>query len=626
MKKKEKLAVCIILILSITSLSVLTTSTSASDFQMWQLVPGNEKISEVDGVLTISSLHSQNGAITPYMFREFNPKSDFEISFDMKAETLGEVIYDQAGEGFVFGFGDMNFNTQMFHSMCFWLRARAGGQFLLCWHSEACERQGLAYDWVPFVYNGLGYNNGYNYWHPNPPQNRSNAPVKPDVWYTVKLKVHENPFTTTGEVWSENGTLLGSLTVDDVDDFEFKDIRYAYMSTSAGGTFYIRNMRGLGPNSDFDFSPEVAVGVPALFSAKENETSSGSALNYTWSFGDGRTTTTQEQNVTHTYESPGNFNVTLTVTNSDGESSSTTHSIKSKMPVYLSLSTESSFSIVGSTVNVNGRLADGANLGLANEPVVLSYTFPGTASWFPISSGLTNANGEYRIQWVNPATGSFTLKAEWAGNDTHLAASNITTLNSLPYQNQYAFFVESNSTVASLAFNSTSSELSFSATGPSGTKGYLKVTISKTLLPEAQNIRIFLDGKELNYTLTETENTWILSLSYSHSTHNISVYLESEIIPDTNMPTTPATPTPSTSATEETPVKSATPTETAVPSGSPAASPTAPPANPEITGINYALLAAILLGILAVSVVVGYSLNKSRKDLSSSLSASKEKN
>ena len=52
------------------------------------------------------------------------------------------------------------------------------------------------------------------YWHPNPPVDRSNAPVKPDVWYTLKLKVHETPFTVTGEVYTENGTLLGSLTID----------------------------------------------------------------------------------------------------------------------------------------------------------------------------------------------------------------------------------------------------------------------------------------------------------------------------------------------------------------------------------------------------------------------------
>ena len=42
----------------------------------------------------------------PYLVREFNPTGDFEVSLDLKAETLGEVSRDPmgAGEGFNFGF------------------------------------------------------------------------------------------------------------------------------------------------------------------------------------------------------------------------------------------------------------------------------------------------------------------------------------------------------------------------------------------------------------------------------------------------------------------------------------------------------------------------------------------
>jgi PKD repeat protein len=504
-------------------------------FQGWQVGPEGGEISESNGTLTFSGGISC-AHIEPCLFKEFTPKGDFEISFQLKAETLGEVLVDQAGEGFVFSFGSINMTSLQFRVVSLWLRARAGGQFLLAWHDKLCDLYDWGCNWEPFVYNGIGYNNGYEYWHPNPPQDRSNAPVKPDVWYTLKLKVHETPFTVTGEVYAENGTLLGSLTIDCMNDLTFKDIKYVYMSTGAGGTFYVRNITGIGPDSDFVFAPEEAVvGSPVAFNASENASSYGQALNYIWDFGDGNTTVTQQQTVTHAYASPGTFSVTLTVTDSMGEHSSSVHSIRARIPTYLSISTESSFSMVGSTVNVNGKLLDASSVGLANEPVVLQYTFPGTTSWFPISSAFTNAAGDYSIQWINPATGSFTLKAEWAGNGTHVGAVNTTTLSSLPYQNQNVFFVESNSTVYSLAFNSTSLELSFTVSGPSGTTGYSKATIAKTLMANAENLKVYVDGNQLTYFLTETANSWLLTFNYSHSTHQVSVYLPTNIPSTSNL-------------------------------------------------------------------------------------------
>jgi hypothetical protein len=72
---------------------------------------------------------------------------------------------------------------------------------------------------------------------------------------------------------------------------------------------------------------------------------------------------------------------------------------------------------------------------------------------------------------VNTASGTFTLKAEWNGDNEYLRAFPTTMLSFLPYKNQQVFFVESNSTVAALAFNSTSSELSFTVNGTSENRG-----------------------------------------------------------------------------------------------------------------------------------------------------------
>jgi hypothetical protein len=194
-------------------------------------------------------------------------------------------------------------------------------------------------------------------------------------------------------------------------------------------------------------------------------------------------------------------------------------------PAYLSISTDLPSAIAGSAVNVIGTLSDLNRTPLPGEVVVLSYTFAGIDYWIPISSSLTDEAGEYNIQWINSASGTFTLKTEWEGNATFTSISNTTTLSFMPYQSQQVLFVESNSTVTALAFNSTSSELSFTVIGPSDTSGYVKATISKNITANGADIKVYLDGNQLNYSVASTEDSWIITFNYSHSTHHISMYL-----------------------------------------------------------------------------------------------------
>jgi PKD repeat protein len=406
---------------------------------------------------------------------------------------------------------------------------------------------------------------------------RSNSTIKPDVWYTVKLKVTAHPFTFAAEVYTENGTFLGTHTVDTINNFTFEDIRYVGMSSGHGGTFYVRNITGIAPTSAFDFTPdEPAAFSPVVFNASGSGPQDATA-NFTWDFGDGNVTTTQLPVVSHVYESAGSFNVTLTVVDSEGYSGSSSQVVRVWLPSYLSISTDSSFTTVGSVVNINGRLSEYSGAGLTNEPVAVYYTFAGADSWYPISSAFTDGAGGYSIQWINSASGTFTLKAQWSGNATHTGANATATLSSLPYRSEDAFFVESNSTVTSLAFNSTSSELSFTASGAPGTVGYVKATIAKSLVPKGSDIRVQLDGKQLNYSLTETEDSWLLTFTYSHSTHRLSVYL---------------------------PIDAASAKETTPPPSAEAAATPAPTNTAQIWSGDYRPL-FVIIGIVAAIAVMG---------------------
>ena len=85
------------------------------------------------------------------------------------------------------------------------------------------------------------------------------------------------------------------------------------------------------------------------------------------------------------------------------------------------------------------------------------------------------------------------------------------------------FSVVSNSTISELAFNSTSQVLSFTAGGPSGTTGFSNVTISKTLIADVSGLEVYLDGTKTSYVVSDLTTSWLIYITYQHSTHKIVV-------------------------------------------------------------------------------------------------------
>jgi hypothetical protein len=108
-----------------------------------------------------------------------------------------------------------------------------------------------------------------------------------------------------------------------------------------------------------------------------------------------------------------------------------------------------------------------------------------------------------------------------------LSASAVPIPSASPSQSVTSLFfsVNSNSTVTDLAFNSTSCELCFTVTGPSGTAGYVQAQISKSLLGDTSNLKVYLDGKQLNYTAAAQQDFWIIYFTYHHSTHTVELVL-----------------------------------------------------------------------------------------------------
>jgi hypothetical protein len=76
-----------------------------------------------------------------------------------------------------------------------------------------------------------------------------------------------------------------------------------------------------------------------------------------------------------------------------------------------------------------------------------------------------------------------------------------------------------------VAFNSTTKDLEFSVSGQSGTTGYVNVYVPKSLVKNASDFKVYIDNKEVTFKYSLQEDTWLLTFTYHHSTHAVTINL-----------------------------------------------------------------------------------------------------
>ncbi len=209
--------------------------------------------------------------------------------------------------------------------------------------------------------------------------------------------------------------------------------------------------------------------------------------------------------------------------------SATTFS-SSTAPLYtsiLALSCVSSTSYTDFKVEIKGNLS--ANeAAMSGAPILISYSVTGGNSWQDLTLVNTGSDGSFLAEWLPSVTGNYLINATFQGDSTHSGTSSVVNLVVMPLTVQNAqdvFSVSSNSTVSNLSFNSTSHELSFSVTGSQGTTGYIDAHIAKSLIDDISMLKVYLDGKQLNYNVTSQQDSYIVHLTYHHSTHLIILNL-----------------------------------------------------------------------------------------------------
>jgi hypothetical protein len=199
----------------------------------------------------------------------------------------------------------------------------------------------------------------------------------------------------------------------------------------------------------------------------------------------------------------------------------TVHSLQQPL-LTVAGSSELSFSTfkvkISGGVTVNGS-------GIASAPICLSYSVTNGQSWQDLTYLYTDSSGSYSVTWLPSVTGNYKLKAIYQGGDINLDATTIVDFALVSGEEQSAFSVTSNSTLSALIFDSDSRELSFGVSGETGTTGYVEINIPKSVVGDVSGLTVSLDGNQTEYTARAQGESWFLSFSYNHSSHQVTVSL-----------------------------------------------------------------------------------------------------
>ena len=186
----------------------------------------------------------------------------------------------------------------------------------------------------------------------------------------------------------------------------------------------------------------------------------------------------------------------------------------------------------GSTTTIMGKL----DPPLANIPIKLKYKRDG--EWHPLATIETTVNGSFMYSWLPLEAGEYQLKAYWSGDNTYSGAysellpvlvtsiASITTQNNpISEEDNPILSVQSNSTISQLIFDSEQKVLSIGVSGENGTAGYIKIVLTKALIPELSALQVYLDDESVSYNTESTVDSWIVTVHYHHSAHIVKVSL-----------------------------------------------------------------------------------------------------
>ncbi|MCL2358591.1 InlB B-repeat-containing protein [Candidatus Bathycorpusculum sp.] len=194
----------------------------------------------------------------------------------------------------------------------------------------------------------------------------------------------------------------------------------------------------------------------------------------------------------------------------------------------------SSTTVSGFRVQLQGVLAYD-QIGLTGAGISFSYSANGGSTWHDLAYLLTDDDGAFSAVWMPSASGNYIVKGIWTGDEVYSGVGTTVNFAVTPMEivdktneDSNIFSVSSNSTLSELAFNSAKEEISFTVSGESGTAGFVQTCIPKSLISDVENLKVYLDGQEISYSIISEGDVWIVTIGYHHSTHKVSMELNGD--------------------------------------------------------------------------------------------------
>jgi hypothetical protein len=227
------------------------------------------------------------------------------------------------------------------------------------------------------------------------------------------------------------------------------------------------------------------------------------------------------------------WSATQTIQIGEEQQSTPEPSLPPSQQTVLTLECVTSASSSGFQVEISGRLVSGG-AGIANTPILLSYTPDGGQSWISLTTVNTDGNGNFAALWMPEVSGNNRLRAVWTGDAFRTGTITIVTYAVIPFDEgkpldeENSFQVTTNSVLSNLLFDAANKELSFHIEGADGTTGYANVYIAKAFLSSANGLKVYIDGNEVEYTSDSEGDSWMIYFTYSHSAHEVTISLSTE--------------------------------------------------------------------------------------------------
>jgi parallel beta-helix repeat protein len=195
---------------------------------------------------------------------------------------------------------------------------------------------------------------------------------------------------------------------------------------------------------------------------------------------------------------------------------------------------ESNHQIKFNNLQNNGKY--NLNLGQwSAHGIDAAYNWWGTTDIASINQTIYDFKNNFDLGIVNfipflTEPNPYTAGAQDLPTITSMPTPTVSTSQNSPIPTQSAqtpdasnFNIESNSTITAFSFDTNVPQISFYVNGPEGTTGYVKIIIAKTLMPNADQIQVYLDGSQINRDVTSNGDFWAVTFTYHHSSHQVTI-------------------------------------------------------------------------------------------------------